>query len=107
MLVNNLLMLQEALRKKEAELAALQTAYEEKDKELSAMEQSLSKTYDDKGESSEVGGELAKANKKLAEANEQILAHKEEIQRLNALVPKQVNAHNSIVCSYVTLPMYV
>ena len=91
---------------KEEELAALRIACEEKDKEISAIEQSLSKMYDDKGESSEVGGELAEANQKLAEANEKLLAHKEEIQRLNALLSKEVNACNSIVCSYITLPMY-
>ena len=78
------------MRNKENELAALQTAYEEKDKELSEVKESLSNMSDDKGESTQVSAELTEVKEKLAEADKQLLAHKEEIQKLNALLPKQV-----------------
>ena len=94
MFANNFLILQEALRKKENELATLQTAYEEKDKELIEMKESLSNMHD--GESSQVSAELTEAKEKLAEANKQLLAQKEEIQELNA---KQVFKILKFLCT--------
>ena len=76
---HTLLLLQEALKKKEADLAALEIACEKKDEEIHNLEQSLSQMSTDKEEMKRISTKLAEIEDKLTKANRQLLASKNKV----------------------------
>ena len=74
-----LLILQDALDKKQAEFAAIQTTCEEKDDIILDLNQSLSQISTDK---EEIRTKLMQAEEKLGQANRELMTYNEIIQKL-------------------------